>query len=202
MYMKDLQHRCSDECFDDFRQEIHQALYKKLENYTATDQQTRFEGCHHTIDEYDALILLKSTGCICRRCDERLELHGWKAGSPTQFSFDRLDDNDTHYLDNIEVVCLRCNKQKADQAYKPNYEHMAEYKKWLQVFMDLKYNESWPKEQKRRVRGYLAHLHEEVFMGSKPNNWIVNGFITKDPPDAFINPANAKYYMRGFSDEL
>lgn len=135
----------------------------KLFYATRTDSRTKFKACQPTISEESAFKLLKASKGKCCICGCKLELHNWQPSDLQQFSFDRLNDNDTHHEGNLQVTCLGCNLGKARQQYgERNEEFFPEYSQKIKEFFIAKDD---------KIRDELAELHDKVYGDKKPNNW-------------------------------
>lgn len=152
-----------------------------------------------TIDQAMAMIEASNGICGCCGCD--MIMHSWphkEYGVPSvfspgfnkQFSFDRIDDNGTHSADNLQIFCLECNITRADAVYKPDYDILVdsslrtayeeyEYMKdQFNVFEDTCIrgrdrsfiaDEVW--NYHRKLKSYLAYLHDRIYGTRKQNNW-------------------------------
>jgi hypothetical protein len=100
----------------------------------------------------------------------------WVPFDRSQFSFDRVNDDDSHHKNNCRVTCLDCNLKRAEKQYGLNAKNaakLAEYKRYQKLFF---------KDTKNTViRLHLANLHDHIFEDRKPNNWLRAGeTLTKD----------------------
>ena len=152
------------------------------------------------LEEAMALIEASKGICGCCGCDMIMHSwprreYGvppvFSPGFNKQFSFDRIDDNGTHSADNLQVVCLECNITSADAVYNPDYDILVEngslrtaYEEYeymkvqFNVFEDtcikgrdskLISGEVW--NYHRKLKSYLAYLHDRIYGTRKPNNW-------------------------------
>lgn len=200
-----------------FRDEIEREwcvskVEQKVAEYRKSDQLERAKrGNIPTISADDAMQLLEETGGICSCCGNTMKLFGWPRkpvdvptvlaeGYNEQFSFDRINNNDTHHRDNLRVVCLKCNILSADMIFTPNYEIRSgnsPYAAWQEyeyikiAFNKLEYvcirgknndlidADIW--KYHRALKSYMAYLHDLIYgdfdsdgnlVGSrKQNNW-------------------------------
>ena len=118
-------HTCSEKCFSRYNKYINAKISEKLRAYKHTD--TRVRRNEGTISQEDAYALLLYTKGICEDCGRQCILHGWEFKDKKQFSFDRLDDDESHNKDNLRITCLECNVKKADEMYKPDMKYLRDY---------------------------------------------------------------------------
>lgn len=106
-------HVCDVNCFVNYESKIMDRIERKLELHKERDL-TLFGG---TISPECAMKLLKASKGYCSICSKRLILHDWSAYAPEQFSFDRLNDRESHHESNLQITCYRCNIYKAAMMY-------------------------------------------------------------------------------------
>lgn len=192
-------HICSYKCFEKYQNEIKKHVEVKIEHYIHTDNAMKFINCRSTINPDKAYNLLLDSKGKCKLCDKQLILHNWSYRNPNQFSFDRIDDDDSHHSRNLEITCLACNTKKADDVFFPNYgKFFDEYTDLVRNFLfyarllkngDLE-NASQMRTYLNQLRPYLAHLHNLVYENRKSNGWIRYNKITNIRP----NPVFPVYF--------
>jgi hypothetical protein len=186
-------HKCSYECFEKYQDQIRQHVEIKVQHYVHTDDAQKFIDCCPTINPDKAYNLLLESKGKCCLCTKQLTLHNWTYRSPTQFSFDRLDDDDSHHIDNLQITCLSCNTKKADDVFFPNYgKSFDEYTELVRNFLlinrlikngDVE-NSRELRQYLNQLRPYLAHLHNLVYEDRKPNGWFRYDKITNIRPNS------------------
>ncbi len=63
-----------------------------------------------TIKIKDAIKLINELDDdICRGCKCKMLFNNYKPYCVYQFSFDRIDNNKIHSIDNLQIVCWNCN---------------------------------------------------------------------------------------------
>lgn len=172
-------HTCSTDCITEHGFQIRNRIKMKIQNYRNSDSQPKFNGHQPTMSTKQAFRLLQDSKGICNICKQMTTLHNWERGDPLQMSFDRLNDSDTHHIENVQVVHLKCNVDKAEQQYQPDKRYYREYRDTISEYMDL--NKQMPESNllNRKeciaylalLRKYLAYLHEVTFGPRKENKW-------------------------------
>jgi hypothetical protein len=125
-----------------------------------------------------------------------------------QLSFDRLDDSDTHHIENIQITHLKCNINKADQQYQPDKRYLRHYTDNVKEFMTI--NDYLKKNQVSNrlecinytltLRRYLAYLHDIAYGTRKVNQWKAR---IGTEPILTTAPARVRpQFISQFTDEL
>ena len=173
---------------------------RKLVRYRKTDQRRKFADCPPTMSVAQGLSLVLASGGRCAACKEQMIMYGWPTMDPKQFSFDRIDDEDTHHADNVRITCLACNVAKADAVHKPVYGPvLVEYERVRQLTLAYKPRAPTLEECQENakyafeLRQYLAHLHEQVYADRKHNGWL--------PAGATFRTTMPTHPRDGFSDD-
>jgi hypothetical protein len=112
-------HICNINCFDNYESRIIDRIERKLELYRLRDVTLR----GRTADTASAYKLLRKSKGHCAICSKQLVLHDWSAYHPKQFSFDRIDDSQSHHEGNLQITCYECNIYKAAIMYKKPITH-------------------------------------------------------------------------------
>lgn len=168
-------HICTQQCLTARSVRIRHEVSRKIDRHIEFDSRRKFAGCPPTMTLQEGIDLLNDTGGECPVCESTMTLHDWPARHPSQFSFDRIDDNDTHHVGNVRVTCLRCNIAKADQMYKPVHgPYMREYDRYRNIYIE--YVSCNPliidRVYQSDLRRYLAYLHNKVYGDRRPNGWV------------------------------
>lgn len=186
-----MKHQCDEQCFTNFKQTIRSHVKRKVERYFSTDSRKKFDLCEPTMTTKEALIMLQRSRGKCAICDKTLILHNWDYNSRDQFSFDRLSDEDTHHIGNVQVTCLGCNIEKADNFYLPDHKWLHIYEATVTEFMttneyiqsDGIKNRAELIRYRDQLRSYLSHLHTLTYNNRKKNGWYRynNAIISSHP---------------------
>jgi hypothetical protein len=204
----------------------------KLKDYTETDIMERNKrGTNPTIEIEEAMIMLENSGGVCSCCGCYLIMCNWPAkpenvptvmvenGYERQYSFDRINNNDTHNSRNLRITCLLCNIRNADAIHKPNYQIRSEntsYAVWeeyeliKQCFNRLEkfcvrgknpdYVEREVLEKHLELKGYMYWLHDLMYEDRKINNWLKHGGVIRTvlpkPLPKPLTEYNNEYYLR------
>ncbi len=197
-----MKHQCDGTCFQNFEKTIKKSVGTKIKHYERTDSRPKFKDCERTMTPKQALSILKDSNGFCTICSDQLRLHDWKTDDSKQFSFDRIDDDDTHHKNNVQITCLRCNLQKANDTYQPDPKYLREYSGLVKEFYEINSlvkNDELKNPLEMYIYAqtlvpYIAYLHEQVYGARKKNVWFAV------PSD--IKPKKA-YPIRhyAFSDE-
>jgi hypothetical protein len=192
-------HQCNYDCFSNYRNAIKRAVKRKIQRHRVTDGQPRFTGCAPTITVKDAVEFLIASDGLCCHCGEQLQLHDWNFNDRMQFSFDRMDDSDTHHKHNLQVSCFGCNVKKADDQFKPNYRarvpvteshiqsgsnntrvtrsesaydcYMSAKREYFDISKRPPTASRVHMQYLTDMRAHLAYLHDLVYEDRKANNW-------------------------------
>lgn len=198
-------HTCSEDCFVTHNQRIRQHIENKLDYYRRRDARSIFVNCQPTITLEDAYTLLEASKGICSICENQVKLHDWSPKYPYQFSFDRLDDSDTHHRENLQITCLECNICKAAERYKPSsFSSLDEYAQAMNEFLELHQqlqdrqiiHDNAVRNYSYSMRRYLSYMHDLVYGNRKKNGWARYG-------SSIVRPQLPQLrYRYTFSDEL
>lgn len=211
------------------------AVVYKLGRYRDSDIRERNKrGTKPTLSIDEAMDLIEKSEGKCKCCGKKMIMHSWPKkpdeapavfaeGFNQQFSFDRIDDNGTHSVDNLQVVCLLCNIKLADLKYKPDYfakipegrlTGVNAYNKY--EYAKVRFNnfedmcikgknrkfigrDVW--KYHREQKAYMAFLHDIIYGDRKINNWKKHGVEASSAlpaggayPD--LCAMNFEYYVR------
>ena len=84
-------------------------LSRKIKNYRTNDLKHKRE-FSLTLEALQLEALKLTNGLkTCHLCQRKLEWSNYSAGSPFQFSVDRIDNSIGHTYNNCQITCLGCN---------------------------------------------------------------------------------------------
>lgn len=140
-------------------------IEKKIEKYRRYDAQlskNAKRALRPTMTFCEGYKLLVESKGLCAICNKRVKLSGWEPLDIRQFSYDRLNDFDSHNVGNCQITCLACNHEKANKRMKLNLDDLNEYRKLKKKYL---FN---PDENTREK---LMKLHFVLYGNSRPNKW-------------------------------
>jgi hypothetical protein len=88
---------------------IQKEINKKISGYKSQDKLKNLYDENKFIKKKDALQLLYDSKLICYYCKEDMRLFYDTVRDNKQWSFDRLENEEGHNVNNLVVSCLSCN---------------------------------------------------------------------------------------------
>ena len=87
-------------------------LSKKISGYKNQDKLKSIFNSDKFIDKKNALQLLQDSKLICYYCNDNVNLLYETVRDNKQWSFDRLENEEGHNVNNLVVSCLSCNLKR------------------------------------------------------------------------------------------